>query len=263
MMSPTPASLALLLTLVASPAPSWALSCAWGPVAALPPSGEVDVPTNVVLRVVYYEATPEQVPLALIGPGEQVVEVSWERVSAGGAGETVYAITPAAALEPDQTYRLVSEDEGGWVFTTFTTGDGPLTTAPAAPVILDAYRDAGSSEWGPWRYHNLLVQPPDRPVFYEVDVSSDSDFSQLKTVQLQPHRGDDEDTVGVGSGVCGGNTRLEPSERWLRARAIDMAGNVSPTSEPARASGCSAVAAPVSVGLGLFALGLIGLRRRR
>jgi hypothetical protein len=251
---------------IAAPSPALALSCAWGPTHVLPPPGTVEVPTNAVLRVTYLSASPDEVPFVLVDPTGEAVEAVWAIARGSDGGETVWTVTPSAPLDPATTYRLVGGDGGGelseWTLTTFTTGTGPQTEGPAAPEVLDARRDAGRSEWGPWRYHQLVVTPAAAPVYYEVDVASDREFGAVRTVQVPPWADGDAHIVGVGVGLCGGNVDLERGDRWLRARAIDMAGNISTTSAADRAGGCSTVASPASGAAFLLAFGLGAVRRR-
>jgi len=267
MLHRTLAILLLAAAPIVQPSPALALSCAWGPIASLPPDGATGVPTNAVLRVIYLSSGPDETPVTLLGPGGQSVDVTLELASGEGGGERTYALTPFTPLEPSTTYRIAvgehPEAPDPWILATFTTGAGPATQAPEPPVIIDTDRDAGSGEWGPWRYHSLVVEPAGAPVFYEVDVASTADFSSFRTVQVAPRSDGEHDVVAVGVGLCGGSLPLERRDRWLRARTVDMAGQISETSAAARAGGCSAVAGPAS-GLGALLLaGALGLRRRR
>lgn len=247
------------------PLPARALDCAWGPIHTSPENQSEQVPTNAVIRVVYLYATIDDVPLSLYDPHDEPVPSDIDLVSDGGAGERVYTLTPAEPLDAATTYRLFADPDPDLQrpLSSFTTGDGPWTVAPSTPRVIDTSRDFGRNMWGSSRFHRLTVEAPEEPMFYEVDVASDPDFADERTVQVPGLRAEEGLSIRIGTGLCGGNLPIERQDRWLRARAIDLAGNISGSSDVARVGGCSSIPAPLSALGALAVLGLLGLRRRR
>lgn len=255
------------LAALSLPTAALALSCPSGPQRVFPQDSASEVPTNVVIRVSYSGALMADSPFSLYDQEDQEVPIEIDLASEGGAGTVVYALTPAELLSAQASYTLVLHGEVEVVpdttVSSFTTGDGPLLEGPPAPQVIDTTRRVRRDQWGTWRRQSLIVERPDAPTFYEVDVAMDEDFSEIRTVQV-PSRGVDEATeVRVDHGLCTGSLNLDRQERWMRARAIDLAGNMSSTSEGARAGGCSTLHGPLTPwGLAL-GLGVLLLRRAR
>jgi hypothetical protein len=254
----------VLLAALALPLPASALSCAWGPTEFFPVDGATHVPTNVVVRVVVFgEPTGEEAALFLVDAAG--AEVPWTRavVSEGEAGSSVWSFTPDEPLVASERYQIVrSTVDSPSAFVTFTTGAGPDTTPPDAPMIEEIRRDTGLNEWGSWHHHDIRLAQPGEPIFARVEVSDNPDFSGSRVVEAAVfHDGDSFRTV-VGNGLCGGELDLSRSDKFVRVSAIDRAGNVSATADEDRARGCSTLATPTGWAPTLL-LALLALRRRR
>ena len=260
--------LVALSVALAAPSQALALSCANGPLHTFPADGQDEVPTNAVVRVTFLWDSPDATPIALVDAAGEVVDADLVQVSEGEAGEDVWALEPTASLAPLATYELQVrfDEQDPWVMASFTTGDEADHVLPDAPIVLDVDRDRGRGIWGKWLYNEIQVVPADEPVMYEVDVASDAEFSDVRTVQVSGWPDQDWVAVSVGSGLCGGSLELDGADRHVRIRAIDLAGNMSVEDVDEKVGGCSSTATPVGGGvailLGLFGLGL-GRRRRR
>jgi hypothetical protein len=254
-----------VLAALASAVPAHALSCAWGVNHVFPETDAADVPTNVVLRVGYLSATPEDQPLSLLTDAGEPVAATWTLVSAGEAGASVWALRPDAPLLPDTTYHLTEEGESdpGFRRSSFRTGAGPDLDPPGSPSVRSVRRDVGRGIWGSWHHHVISVEAEAEPQFFEVDVSDSPDFASFRTVQAPAFvNGAGDPELVVGNGVCGGELDLSRRDKFVRVRAIDLAGNMSGDSSDERARGCHTLSTPMGLAGG-FALALAGLLGRR
>jgi uncharacterized protein (TIGR03382 family) len=109
----------------------------------------------------------------------------------------------------------------------------------------------------------VVVQTPDEDVMYLVDVAGDAGFTDARTAHVlgwQSNAGTTD--VSVGTGPCGGPLEIDGSDRFVRVRAVDAAGNISVISAGERAGGCSSLPSPLAPSA-LLVLLLAGLARRR
>lgn len=264
---------ALCLTL-GLPTQAVALDCGTGGgLYAFPPNGTEDVPTNVVVRVVSGWDDPTLGTLVLEDGSGSLVETTRTRVTADYATTNVWTVKPVEALARLSTYRLRAgkDPQRPSFLSTFTTGGSADHYRPKAPVVLDVHlaRDPSNKDsvelpvgFGGGSFsHTIWVAPPSEPLFYEVDVASSPRFWNARTVQAIGVPAGDRHSVRVGTGLCGGNLKLESDERHVRIGAIDMAGNKSAKSIEGRVGGCSWLAA--SGGVLAVLLGLLALAIRR
>lgn len=224
-----------------------ALSCATNWIPA-PAQGDVGVPTNTLIWA--HGRFGGASPARLIGPaGEVPVEERFFTVAISVDQGTNYPVlVPEAELEPDTTYRIETsyEDISGVVTTesvSFTTGSGPLTSAPLPPQITSSEPGAGNGwEGGVNRYLRLGVA-------HEGILIADN-AGALGTIESAqdlwlPERDADFESVPLASGTRVVRWATLDSELWVglgdcmvwpetaadreqaRFGVLDLAGNFS------------------------------------
>lgn len=254
------ASLAIALLL---PAQAHALSCGWGPIDALPADTATDVPLNVTPTTVILDGSGSDFTASLLRDGV-IVEAEVTRESQGAS--TMLRLEPAQDLRADTTYtvRIAGPSESAWE-STFTTGEALDTTAPTAPTVVRVGRNRRSGGgWGRIDQVELELEPVSDDLVYRISVA-DPSTGALIGRSYKTGWVDSEDGVrriATGEAPCSPDMEL-PRSVDVSVEAIDIAGNVSPSSEAGTAGGCSASTAPAAFGLAFLGWGLVGLRRRR
>ena len=239
------------LAALAFTSPAYALSCVFG-IEAVNVVDQQDVPTNVKIVVTHTFDADNTLSMELTAADGTVIEVSRED------HDRYLELIPAAPLAPDADYKITTVEFGEY---SFHTGAGPDTEAPEAPSIEEFRRVSSHSQWGESKGISVQLSPPTEVGGnYEFQLSTRMQFDDvIGTTTAYP-------SVYLGQGVCGNTLpEYDHSKRYfIRARVIDMAGNVSEwtnTSQPAR--GCSTAGGSGSLAtLGLVLMGL-GLGRRR
>lgn len=203
--------------------------CRPGVVEVRPEDGATGVATDAAPFLVFNQA-PGLLRLLDEGTGAEV-PVTIEQSTEGE--QSVVRVVPVAPLEPLHTYVVDGDAWYGLVRfpSAFTTGQGPDAEPPGPVALTDVGGgDFGDSDCG-YSLH-LIPELGEAPAdaFYEAQIAWAADFSGAATVSRA-----DRDDVFVGLAACNGTTVPElqrGDEVWLRARAVDLSGNVGPWSEP-------------------------------
>ncbi|MBL8953785.1 MAG: hypothetical protein JNK82_23620 [Myxococcaceae bacterium] len=256
---------AALLTLLLSPAA--ALACKIAPERKpslfSPPNGSANVPLNVELKVVPGSGSVTDATLIANGSESHLV------LAANQRGRTA-VFRPDVRLEPMTQYVFRVVVESVPVELSFTTGTGVDETPPVLSGEPSARAEGGPTPPAP-----LLPCNPssaknrnnDQTTFTWPTVSDD--LTPDGEVWLEGFVGETVETLGAEPAAVGVAPTLvvgdlETMNRaFVRARAVDWAGNVSELSELQSAKndcGCSSGAPGALAGLALL---LFGRRRAR
>ncbi len=215
----------------------------------LPRAGSTNVPTNVVIRVLYnFAPAAEDFSLTRVG-GAQVPLTFRD-----GPGEHVWSLAPTSKLEASTQYELTIPGAAPQRFTTGTQEDHEAPTQPK----LGASAFKATSSWnscGDTRTWDLAV-------------TGGEDASEV--VLLMHSSGSTEPTQAIGAtslveaqlrtGLCSPNFKAPDGSSFpLAVQAMDLAGNVSEVSTTRTERGCTSAPGGALLGLGLA----LFKRRRR
>lgn len=249
-------TLFMLTTLIASgltTQPAYGLDCQIGIYQANIDEGQ-EVPTNV--QLILWEA--EQSGAFVLRDLDTEAEVPFIADVLGG---DTFRLVPNDELQPNTRYGVFTQEAPGQAALTFVTGTGPDTTPPETPVVLSVTKDFGSDTWGRWQWIDTTLEgaSEDLEGAYEVEVSASSEMTDSETVWVHQ----DSSIVSVGSGICLSNLEMDPkSVRFVRVKAVDLAGNTSEASVPTGRSGGCQQGPRGAVGVLVSLLSMILLRRR-
>ena len=234
------------LALAVAPSPAHALDCAWG-VHASNVSPDAVVPANARILVNHTFDDPDRIVVDLQDADGTSVPVVLEE------GHRHAYVVPEAPLAEGAAYTLSFDGVGEPVpFSIGAADDDP----PGSPVLVDLVRVRDRSAWGLVAGMRVEVDPVAGAAHYEFEVSTDPEFVDSALVASPWPE------AFLGDGLCDRNVEgYDHSVRsYVRARAVDLAGNTSAWTDPELAVGC-ATAGPGS--WGWIGLGLLALARRR
>lgn len=239
-----------------------ACSCVGGLDAVLPTDGATGVASDAVPFLVF-DAPSIAATLRDAASGDEVPTTPL--VTTEGE-QSVVRLVPNAPLEPFHTYVIDGDAGYGEASfpVTFTTGEGPDDEVPGAVVLRDvreprSFGDDSECGGDIFLIQTLAGRPED--AFYETEVAWREDFSDPRVVS-----GAEAQLLGR-AGCTETLPELEVGDEvWLRARAVDLSGNVGPWTapvyvedvgvEPEEGRGCD------TSGGAALALGLVGLLLR-
>jgi hypothetical protein len=201
-----------------------ALSCDYGITNFIPDDGLVDLPTNTspVVWLSDYTLTNENIALFNTDSGDQ------EPLIITKIAGSVYSVLPSNGFVAETNYQFTSLQDQ-WDFSTFSIGEQLDEDSPAKPTINSLHRERGTDEWGDWDFLIVQIDEPQDAVYYQIDVSQNSDFIdssiEIETVW--------NGQIGIGSGPCGGNYPMQEVQNinFVRISAYDIAGNQSEISD--------------------------------
>ncbi len=259
-------TLAFLTALI--PQEAQALSCDNGVriVSSQIHKGTVPVNAALILKFGWYSPDESVTRLVNAETGEEIEH----RLELIDDNES-YFIRPANQLPADTEIMFeVSHVEGGFMGGDLfqTNGDTDLES-PDAPEIYSATLDISEDIWGGWEWLQLQLKNLEDGESVLIEVADNDAFNDSETTVVVDRSG----LAHVGSDPCGSNllSDIETIE-YVRASVIDIAGNFSAESKVfsvyedgpmLECRACSSAAGPLSSLLPLFALPILGLRRRR
>jgi len=225
-------------------APALALDCAFGPLSV---NNGAPSPTNAVW-VVPFAGEPGADPVQVLDADDAPLAVDIE------VRADHLRVTPQEPLEPGAELLMIL----GYRQFDVQVGDGPDDEAPDAPVFVSVDRQTERDrDWGTTRLTVVEFEPLPAGVHLEIELSEDESFADaLTTLTLSP-------SVSLGENLCSTNPEGYDHDAayFLRARAVDQAGNTSDwTLEEPAPKGCSTAG---SAALGLWALPMLALGWRR
>ncbi len=274
--------LTLLLALTSTPA--HALDCVdWMVNGSMPTDQATAVPTNAQITVRLYSWHEDPPAPVLFDAAGAVVTTTLDTHVQGT--DKIFVLTPDADLAADSAYSVTVEhpftDGPPTPVTSFTTGDWQDVNAPPEPLVNGVSASHETDEWGDWYSFIVAIDPiaDESEYKHEVtlrDVNTDESFVRW---QLTPGEAFHDNPCNTDLAA-----RLDPTNTEVTVRSFDIAGNISgeevigpqpgdtgdtgdtgPTDSGGGGmtggSRCDVAGAGAVGGL-LFALPLLGLRRR-
>lgn len=222
-----------------------ALTCGANIVSA-PAAGETDVPTNTLIWGWGYLSSQSA---RLLGPSGEVVAIDKRILPVSeGAGYLgrLPVLVPREPLEPNAEYTIVVDHGAAYApsRSTFTTGAGPVSGAPALPELLSSERSVGGGGWGLTRglthtfaFEGILIgdtgqlgDSPDLDALFEAG-------ERLDRLVAEPSDDDDAlpfipwvartESVFTGISPCGVWPRGASEAELGRFGVLDLAGHFS------------------------------------
>ena len=258
---------ALAVAVLALGVPSVAAACDCGAPATwdytVPADGATGVPTN----------TRVFVPPSML-PWERGATPSFYWKDAAGTPVPFdvaslcdfVVLVPRAELAPETSYTagVVGEE-----YLLFTTGAGPDTVPPPVPQITDVGRGEVSTgtSCGNMAYVPVVVRSEAAElILLDLGAAAGFDPATMTGAVDAIEPGGEAVYFYIGEPACAAPT-AEPGETTrVRFAALDGAGNLSAWTDPRRIEvpdyGCGCRSAGAD-GVGLLALGLVGLALRR